>query len=77
MQATIDKAGRVVIPAALRDRIGLRAGKVEMSIDGAAVRIEPVADGKLVERDGLLTISGSGAAPTTAEIRELRLGDQR
>jgi len=66
-----------VIPAALRDQIGLRAGKVEVSIDGAAVRVEAVAGGTLVESDGLLTISGSGEVPTTAEIRELRLGDQR
>lgn len=77
MQATIDRAGRVVIPAALRDQVGLRAGKVEVSVDGAGVRIEAVAGGSLVERDGLLTISGGGVAPTTAEIRELRLGDQR
>ena len=44
MRTTIDKAGRLVIPRSLRDRIGLSAGgEVELELDGAAVRIEPVA----------------------------------
>lgn len=77
MRTTIDKAGRVVIPSAIRDRVGLHAGNVELSIDGTAVRIEPIAGGTLVETDGLLTISGSGEVPSAEAIRELRLGDQR
>jgi len=30
MRATIDKAGRLVIPKQLRDYVGLRAGEVEV-----------------------------------------------
>ena len=43
MRTTIDKAGRLVIPRPLRDRIGLAGGgEVELELDGAAIRIEPV-----------------------------------
>ncbi len=38
MQATIDKAGRLVIPKLLRDRLGLGPGVVEVVADGAALR---------------------------------------
>src|SRR5574338_530646 len=44
VRTTIDKAGRVVIPAALRDRAGLVAGaEVDVSIDETGIRIERVA----------------------------------
>ena len=43
MRTTIDKAGRVVIPRPLRDLVGLSEGEVEISCDGAGIRIEPVA----------------------------------
>lgn len=71
MRATIDKAGRLVIPRVLRDRVGLVAGgEVELAVDGAGVRIDPVADGGLEEEDGFLVIPDS--VPVTREmIREL------
>ena len=43
MRTTIDKAGRVVIPKPLREQVGLAEGEVELVVDGAGVRIEPVA----------------------------------
>ncbi|MDP8959432.1 MAG: AbrB/MazE/SpoVT family DNA-binding domain-containing protein, partial [Actinomycetota bacterium] len=43
MRVTIDKAGRLVIPKALRDAVGLVPGGVELTRDGAGVRIEPLA----------------------------------
>ena len=51
MRSTIDKAGRVVIPAAIRDRAGLTAGTaLEVTADETGVRIERVAPGpKLVK----------------------------
>ncbi|MGH9368712.1 MAG: AbrB/MazE/SpoVT family DNA-binding domain-containing protein [Thermoanaerobaculia bacterium] len=40
MRATIDKAGRVVIPAPLRERAGLRPGaELEIVLDDTSVRI--------------------------------------
>ena len=72
MRTTIDKAGRLVIPRALRDRIGLSAGgEVELELDGAAVRIEPVAGTGLREEDGLLVIPATGVPITAASVREL------
>jgi AbrB family looped-hinge helix DNA binding protein len=72
MRTTIDKAGRLVIPRSLRDRIGLSAGgEVELELDGAAVRIEPVAGTGLREEGGLLVIPASGVPITAASVREL------
>ena len=46
MRATIDKAGRVVIPAAMRERAGLHAGaELEITEDERGIRLERVADG--------------------------------
>lgn len=71
MRTTIDNAGRVVIPRALRDRVGLGAGEVEISVDGAGVRIVPVAGDELVEVDGRLAIPASGARIDDELVREL------
>ncbi len=73
----MDRAGRLVIPAPLRSRIGLDAGSVDIEIDGNGLRIAPVPAGSLREQDGLLVVSGDAEAPTTEEIRKLRLADQR
>jgi AbrB family looped-hinge helix DNA binding protein len=44
MRTTIDKAGRVVIPAAVRERTGLTAGaEIEVTEDGFSIRLERVA----------------------------------
>lgn len=72
MRTTIDKAGRLVIPRALRDRIGLaEGGEVELELDGAAVRIEPVAGSSLKEVAGLLVIPATGTRLTGDLVREL------
>lgn len=77
MHATMDKAGRIVIPAALRERVGLIPGPVDLIIDGTGIRIEIEAPDNLVEKDGRLTIKSSGVPLTVEDIRELRLADQR
>lgn len=72
MRSTIDKAGRLVIPRSLRDRIGLpQGGEVELELDGAAVRIEPISGSELREDAGRLVIPASGRRVTKAAIREL------
>jgi AbrB family looped-hinge helix DNA binding protein len=44
MRSTIDKAGRVVIPAAIRERAGLTSGaELEITADDLGIRIERVA----------------------------------
>jgi len=51
MRTTIDKAGRVVIPAPVRERAGFTPGsELEISADELGVRLERVAPGpKLVK----------------------------
>jgi len=51
MRTTIDKAGRVVIPAAMRERAGLSAGsELEVTEDDFGIRLERVAMGpKLIK----------------------------
>lgn len=77
MRTTIDRAGRLVVPKALRDQAGITAGEVEVSLDGAAIRIESVAGEELVEQDGLLLLPTGGPELSSDEVRELRLADQR
>lgn len=78
MRTTIDKAGRVVIPRTLRERIGLaEGGKVDIQLEGAGVRIEAVAGGELREKDGLLFIPRTGAPVDHAFIREMIDGDRQ
>jgi AbrB family looped-hinge helix DNA binding protein len=72
MRATIDKAGRLVIPRVLRDRIGLAdGGDVELELDGAAVRIEPVSGTDLREANGLLFIPATDTPISGTAVREL------
>lgn len=53
MRTTIDKAGRVVIPAGIRDRVGLVAGsEIEITVDDLGIRIERVAAGPRLVRVG-------------------------
>lgn len=72
MAITIDGAGRIVIPKALRERLGLVEGtELSVTTDGVGVRIEPLArGGQVVDRDGRLSVvASSGRRVTDAEIR--------
>jgi AbrB family looped-hinge helix DNA binding protein len=53
MRTTIDKAGRVVIPAALRERMGFTAGaELEISEDDLGIRLQRVAPGPRLVKVG-------------------------
>jgi AbrB family looped-hinge helix DNA binding protein len=53
MLTTIDKAGRVVIPAAIRERMGLAPGTaLDITEDELGLRIERVAPGPRIMRIG-------------------------
>ena len=77
MRTTIDTAGRLVIPKPLRDRVGLRPGEVEVTVDGSGLRIEPLAEESLDERDGRLVIPATGAEVDDDLVRALRDAGQR
>ena len=77
MKATIDKAGRLVIPKALRDRFGLRPGTVDVRADGSALRVEALASDELAERDGLLVTAATDFTMNDDDVLDLRDADQR
>lgn len=72
MKATVDKAGRLVIPRPLRERIGLGGGgTVEIDIDGSGLRVRPVVSKDLREEGDALVIPRSGIAIDDTVVREL------
>lgn len=79
MKTTIDKAGRVVIPKAIRDQRHLVPG-TEVEIVVADDRIELIlpddrVDAILVKKDGHLVVSADTGVETTLE-ETLALRDQ-
>jgi AbrB family looped-hinge helix DNA binding protein len=64
MTTTIDKAGRVVIPAAVRDRMGLTPGTtLEVTADETGLRLERVAPGPKLVRAGTRLIARPTVSP--------------
>ena len=60
MKTTIDSVGRIVIPNALRNALGLTAGStVDISRYGAGLQLIPAGrTARLVEEAGVLVITG-------------------
>jgi AbrB family looped-hinge helix DNA binding protein len=53
MRTTIDKAGRVVIPAGIRERAGLTAGaEIEITEDDLGIRLARIAPGPRLVKIG-------------------------
>lgn len=76
MITTIDGAGRLVVPKAIRDRLGLRGGE-QLQVeewDGEIRVTRPKAGARLVRTEhGLLTAGPDSALPGLGpeEVREL------
>jgi AbrB family looped-hinge helix DNA binding protein len=69
MKTTIDKAGRVVIPASLRERAGLTAGaEIELTFEDTGIRLERVAPGPRLVRIGRRLVARP-SAPSTGRPR--------
>ena len=68
MQTTIDGAGRIVIPKALREQAGLRVGvPLEITLVNGVVEILPaVVATRIVDRGGLSVLVPEAAEPVTA-----------
>lgn len=64
MRTSIDKAGRVVIPAAIRERAGLVAGaELDVTVDETGVRLERVAPGARLVKIGRRTVARPTGSP--------------
>ena len=79
MEATIDNAGRLVIPKRLRDELGFVPGPVEVVRDGSGIRVDPVAAAELGRLEGRLIIppSADGQLIDDDVVRSLRFADQK
>ncbi|MCL2465565.1 MAG: AbrB/MazE/SpoVT family DNA-binding domain-containing protein [Micrococcales bacterium] len=75
MITTMDRAGRLVVPKAVRDAVGLAAGEVQVEASGGAVMITVPAS-PLVKRRGLLMLA-NGAGLGDEQVRAARLDGQR
>lgn len=66
MKTTIDAAGRVVVPKALRQAIGLQPGsEVEMRVSDGRIEMEPAPlEVRMERRGGLLVAVPSAPVPT-------------
>ncbi len=75
---TIDKAGRIVLPKAVRDELNLSAGdSLEMHSEGGRVTLEPArASGRMIRKGGFWVFRSEGKPITLEEsnswIREMR-----
>ncbi len=76
MIVTIDRAGRIVIPKAIRVALGLGPDtELELMPDGAGLRLEPVrhVERTIAERDGLPILGAvEGALLTDDDVRRIR-----
>jgi AbrB family looped-hinge helix DNA binding protein len=77
MRTTIDRAGRLVLPKALRDQVGIRAGDVEVFVEGTGIRVEAIAIEDLAEEHGRLVIPSAGVELDDETVRVLRDACQR
>ena len=81
MLASIDRAGRIVIPKEIRDRLSLQPdATVEVTIDGDEIRLTPLRKrGRpIVAVDGWPVIERvDGMTITDADVQRWRDADQR
>ena len=81
MLASIDRAGRVVIPKEIRDRLSLGPdAAVEVTIDGDEIRLAPVRNRSraIIDVDGWPVIERvDGMTITDADVQRWRDADQR
>lgn len=72
---TIDRAGRIVVPKALRDRLHLEPGQsLRANVRDGRLELEPEpVDARLVEVDGVLVITPDEPVPplTREGVRDL------
>jgi bifunctional DNA-binding transcriptional regulator/antitoxin component of YhaV-PrlF toxin-antitoxin module len=77
VEVSVDDLGRIVIPTALKDHLGLVPG-MTLVVEGAAdtelcLRVQPEAE--LVEKDGVLIVRAEATEDLSDIVRRTR--DQR
>ncbi len=81
MMVSIDRAGRVVIPKELRDRLAITSDtQLEITADDGGIRLTPVRVRRhlVLDDDGLPVIErASGATTTDADVQRWRDAGQR
>ena len=81
MMVSIDRAGRIVIPKDLRDRLSIEAdSELEIDVDGDGFRLTPVRGPRRSVRmvDGLPLIEPAvGFVTTDADVQRWRDAEQR
>lgn len=67
-KATLDKAGRVVIPKTLRDEMGLAPGdSLTLESDGESVTLRPVRSGSALRKEHGIWVFRGGKELSSAE----------
>lgn len=76
MQLSIDKFGRVVLPKAIRDELGLVPGAaLEVRRTETGIELEPVRDKPaLVDKEGVLVHTGTAVGDLESALRSFREG---
>lgn len=80
MMVSIDRAGRIVIPKEVRDRLDLGPDvAIELTVNGDAVVLRPVrpAGRRVIEIDGWPVIEPGDRLITDADVQHWRDADQR
>jgi AbrB family looped-hinge helix DNA binding protein len=72
MKTSIDKAGRVVIPASIRERAGLVAGaELDITLEDASIRLERVAAPPRLVKVGRRLVARPTAPPQTRPVIDI------
>jgi AbrB family looped-hinge helix DNA binding protein len=81
MRVTMDRVGRIVVPKALRDRLGLDAeAEFDIVLEGATIRLDRVGvpERQVDDVDGWPVLRRPGdLLVTDDDVRALRDADQR
>jgi len=76
MITTIDRAGRIVVPKALREAAGL-VSAVEITLEGSRITIAAPPLAPVRDERGRLRLPATGERVTVDDVRDERLNVQR
>ena len=72
MKTSIDKAGRVVIPASIRERAGLVAGsELDITLEDSGIRLQRVAPGPRLVKVGRRLVARPTAASQARPVVDI------